>query len=167
MASTNNIIFPESMADIIVNPVDICFGSMLVKSTAPAACLIIESNAVSSNLQIGRDLLTKIHPPTLSDLIMGIDHVKGMLSDTVKVYEHVKCPHGTPSSSSMPLGLQNTAHVASRYMKCKIQIESGPKTPHRRNRKSHLDEPCPSTQLASDVSSRNFDNLLLRLNAAR
>jgi hypothetical protein len=49
MASTNDAIFPESMADVIANPVDICFGSMLAKSTAPAACLVIESNAVTSN----------------------------------------------------------------------------------------------------------------------
>jgi hypothetical protein len=28
-------------------------------------------------------------------------------------------------------------------MKHKIQIESGPKTPDRGNRRSHLDEPCP------------------------
>jgi hypothetical protein len=49
MASTNDVIFPESRADILANPVDICFGSMTVKSTAPTACLVIESNAVTSN----------------------------------------------------------------------------------------------------------------------
>jgi hypothetical protein len=43
----------------------------------------------------------------------------------------------------MRLGSRNAAHVASRYMKRKIQIESGPKTPDRGNRRSHLDEPCP------------------------
>jgi hypothetical protein len=47
--STDNVIFPESMADILANPVDICFGSMPAKSTAPAAYLIIEGNAVSSD----------------------------------------------------------------------------------------------------------------------
>jgi hypothetical protein len=49
MASTNVVIFLDSMADIISNPVDICFVSMRPKSAAPAACLIIESNAVTSN----------------------------------------------------------------------------------------------------------------------
>jgi hypothetical protein len=49
MAPTNNVIFLKSMADILANPVDICFGSMPTKSTALAACLIIESNAVTSN----------------------------------------------------------------------------------------------------------------------
>jgi hypothetical protein len=49
MAPTNGVIFPESMANILANLVDTCFGSMLAKSTAPAACLVIERNAVTSN----------------------------------------------------------------------------------------------------------------------
>jgi hypothetical protein len=143
MASTNGVIFPESMADILTNPVDICFGSMLAKSTTPAACLVIEGNAVTTNQPIGTDLLTKARPPTPSDLIAGIVRVEGMLSDTIKVCERIKRPRKTSSSSSMPLGLLNAAHVASRYMKRKIQIESGPKTPDRGSYRSHLDEPCP------------------------
>jgi hypothetical protein len=116
------------MADILANPIDICFGSMPAKSTALAACLVIESNAVTSNQQVGIDLLTETHPPAPSDLIAGLDRVEGMLSDTIKVCEHVKRPRRTSpsSSSSMPLCLRNAAHVASRYMKPKIQIESGP-----------------------------------------
>jgi hypothetical protein len=143
MASTNDVIFSESMTDILANPVDICFGSMPAKSTAPAACLVIESNMVTSNQQIGTDLLTKTHPPTPSNLIAGIDRVEDMLSDAIKVCERIKRPRRTSSSSSMPLGLRNAAHIASCYMKHKIQIESGPKTPDRGNRRSHLDEPCP------------------------
>jgi hypothetical protein len=49
MASTNGVIFPESMEDILANPVDICFGSLPAESTSPAACLVIEGNAVTSN----------------------------------------------------------------------------------------------------------------------
>jgi hypothetical protein len=37
------------MADILANPVDIFFSFMSVESIAPAACLIIEGNAVTSN----------------------------------------------------------------------------------------------------------------------
>jgi hypothetical protein len=144
MAPTNGVIVLESMADILTNPVDICFGSMPAKSTAPAACLVIESNAVTSNQQVRIDLLKETHPPTPSYLIAGLDRVEGMLSNTIKVCVCVKRPHRTPSSStSMPLGLRNEAHVASRYRKRKIQIESGPKTPDRGNRRSHLDDPCP------------------------
>jgi hypothetical protein len=54
------------MADILANPVDICFGSMPATSTAPAAYLIIEGNAVTTNQQIGTDLSSETHPPTHS-----------------------------------------------------------------------------------------------------
>jgi hypothetical protein len=143
MASTNGVIFPESMTDFLANPVDIRFGSMPTKSTAPTACLIIEGNTVTTNQQIETDLSSESHPPTPSDLIVEIDRVEGMLSDTIKICECVKRPRMTSSTSSMPLGLRNTAHVASRYMKRKIQIESGPKTQDRGSCRSHLDEPCP------------------------
>jgi hypothetical protein len=95
MASTNDVISPESMADFLANPVDICFGSMPATSTAPAACLVIEGNTVTTNQQIETDLSKKIHPPTPSDLIARIDRVEGMLSDTIKVCERVKRPHMT------------------------------------------------------------------------
>jgi hypothetical protein len=140
---TNGVIFPKSMADFLVNPVNVCFGSMPVKSTAPAACLVIEGNAVTTDQQIETDLLPETHPPTQSDLIAGINHVEGMLSDTIEVRERVKRPRRPSSSSSMPLGLRNAAHVASRYMKRKIQIESGTHTQDRGSYRNHFDKPCP------------------------
>jgi hypothetical protein len=152
MASTNGVIFPESMADILANPVNICFGSMPAKSTAPVACLVIEGNAVTTNQQIETDLSSETHPPTPSDQIAGIDHVEGMLSDTIKVCERVKRPRTTSSPSSMPLGLRNADRVASRYMKCKIQIKSGPKTQDRGSYRSHLDEPCPIHEKSKHIA---------------
>jgi hypothetical protein len=143
MASINGVIFPESMADFLANPVDICFGSMPATFTAPAACLIIEGNAVTTNQQIEIDVSKKTHLPTPSDLIAGIDHVGDTTSDTIKVCEHVKRPRTTPSTSSMPLGLRNAARVAFRYMKRKIQIESGLNSQDRGSCRNHLDEPCP------------------------
>jgi hypothetical protein len=62
MASTNGVIFPESMADFLANPVDICFGSMLATPNAPAACLVIEGNAFTTNQQIETNLSKKTHP---------------------------------------------------------------------------------------------------------
>jgi hypothetical protein len=142
MASTNGVIFPKSMADILANTVDIRFDSMPATSTAPAACLVIKGNAVTTNQQIETDLSTETHPPTPSDLIAEINRVKGMLSDTIKVCERVKHPHTTSLPSSMPLGLRNAARVASRFMKRKIQIESRPKTQYRGSCRNHLDGPC-------------------------
>jgi hypothetical protein len=51
MDSTNRVIFPESMVDILANPIDIFFGSMPAKSITPAACLVIEGNAVTADQQ--------------------------------------------------------------------------------------------------------------------
>jgi hypothetical protein len=47
MASTNNVIFPESMEDLLANPVDIRFGSMPTEYTVPASCLVIKGNTVT------------------------------------------------------------------------------------------------------------------------
>jgi hypothetical protein len=144
MASTNDVIFPESMADILTNPIDICFGSMPAESTAPAACLVIKSNTITSNQQVGTDLAAETHPPTPRDLIVGLDRVEGMLFDTIKVCERVKRPRTTSTPPTRtPFRPRNAAHVASRYTKRKIEIESRPKTPHRGNSRGHLDDPCP------------------------
>jgi hypothetical protein len=143
MASTNGVIFPESMAEFLANPVDISFGLMLETSTAPAAYLVIEGNTVTTNQQNRNRSVEENPPPTPSDLIAGIDRVEGMLSYTIKVCERVKRPHTTSSPSSMPMGLRNAAHVASCYMKHKIQIESGLNSQVRASHRNHLDEPCP------------------------
>jgi hypothetical protein len=167
MASINDIIFPESMADILAKPVDICFGSMPVTSTAPAACLVIEGNAVTVDQHIGLDMLKETHPPTPNDLIAGIDRVEGMLSDTIKVCENVKFPRTTSSPSSMPPSLRNAAHVASRFMKRKIQIESRPSSQDREAAGVGSMNPAlymrsSNTRRASAMSSRSFVDLLLR-----
>jgi hypothetical protein len=63
MASTNGVIFPESMADFLANHVDIRFGSMPAKSTTPAACFVIEGNTITTDQQIETDLLPEsTHP---------------------------------------------------------------------------------------------------------
>jgi hypothetical protein len=168
MSSTINVIFRESMADILANPIDIYSGSMPAKSTTRVACLVIEGNAVTTDRQIGIDLLTETHPLTPSDLIAGIDRVEGMLSNTIKVCERVKRSHKTSLSSSMPLGLRNAAHAASGYIKCKIQIKSEPKTQDRGSCMSHLDEPCPIHENPKHTAHqcRVLKNLCQRLTVA-
>jgi hypothetical protein len=143
MASPSGVIFPASMADFLTNPVDFFFGSMSAESTAPTAYLVILRTAVTSDQQVESDLLVGTHQPTPRDLIAGLDCVESTLFDMIKVCERVKRPcRTTPPSSRMPLGLRNAARAASRYMKKKIQIESGSNTPSRGNCRVHLDDPC-------------------------
>jgi hypothetical protein len=142
---------------------------MPTTSTTPSACFVIESNTVTTDQQIEADLLTETHPPTPSNMITGIDRVEGMLSDTIKVCEHVKRSRVTSSPSSMPLGLRSTARVSSLYIKHKIQIESGPKIVEAAGvilTKSALSMRSPNTRCSSAVSSRSFVDLLLRPTAA-
>jgi hypothetical protein len=121
MASSNNVIFSESMVDILANPINICFGSMPTESTAPATCLVIEGNTVTSNQQVETDLLAESHPPTPRDMIAGLDRIEDMLSDTIKVCERANRPRMTSTAPPcMPLGLRNVAHVVLRYLKHKI-----------------------------------------------
>jgi hypothetical protein len=74
------------MADILANPIDICFRSMPATSTTPAACLVIEGNTVTTNQQIRADLSSESHPPTPSDLITGIHRVESKLSEKIKIW---------------------------------------------------------------------------------
>jgi hypothetical protein len=127
---------------------------MPVASTTPVACLVIMCNAVTTDQQIETDLLKETHPPTPRDLIAGIDRGEGMLSDTIKVCERIKRPRTTSSPSNIPLGLRNAAHVASRYMKCKIQIESGPKSQDRESHRNHFDEPCTIHEKSKHTTRR-------------
>jgi hypothetical protein len=171
MASTNGVIFPESMVDILGNPVDICFGSMPATSTAPAACLVIEGNTVTTNQQIETDLPSETHPPAPSDLIAGIHHVESILSDTIKICEHVKRPRTTSSTSSMPLGLRNAAHVASRYMKRRSRLNFDPtpkivETAGITSTNPALFTRSPSTPHTSAVCSRSFVDRSPRLTVA-
>jgi hypothetical protein len=143
MASPSGVVFPASMADFLANPVNFCFGSMLVELIAPTTCLVIENTAVTSTQQVESDLLAETHPPTPRDLIARLDRIKGMLSDTIKVCESVKRPHRTTAPPPrMPLGLRYATHATSRDMK-KIQIQSGSNTSSRGNRRGPLNDLCP------------------------
>jgi hypothetical protein len=111
------------------------FASSRRKPCDPAACpraSKLLGTAVTTNQQVGSNLLAETHPPTPRDPIEGLESVEGMLSDTIKVYEHAKHPRRTtPPSPCIPLGLQNAAHAAFRHIKRKIEIESGHNTSHR------------------------------------
>jgi hypothetical protein len=144
MASPSGVVFPASISDLLTDPVDFCFGSMAVEPIDLATCLVIKNTAVTSTQQVESDMLAETHPSTPRDLIAGLDRVKGMLSNMIKVCKSVKCPRRTtPPPPDMPLGLRNTAHTASCHMKKKIQIESGSNTSSHGNRRGPLDNPYP------------------------
>jgi hypothetical protein len=66
MATQSGVVFPASMADILANPVEICFGSFTVTSTALAA---VTSSTASMEAPTTLDAVpssgkkSKTHPP--------------------------------------------------------------------------------------------------------
>jgi hypothetical protein len=90
----------------------------------------------------------KTHPPTPSNLIVVLNHVESMPSDTIKIRESVNALAGLlhlrlacPTACGAQL-------VWSDHMKKKIQIHFGsttttPQTPVCGARKDVLDDPCP------------------------
>jgi hypothetical protein len=160
MASSSGIVFPESMVDFLANPVNIWFDSMLAESTAPATCLIIESTAVTSNQQVKSDLMAETHPPTPCHLITGLDRVRIMLSDTIKVCECAKCPRRTsPPPTHM-------ARRTSRHMRKQIQVDSELNTAPRGNCRGPLDVPCPVHEKSKHTTRQSRVLKKLRLPSA-
>ena len=88
MASSRGVVFPATRTDFLANPVDICFGSMLTRSTAPVTGPAVVDNTMTILVQqleeihlSDLDLVTETHPATPSDLVVGLDHVKNMLRE--------------------------------------------------------------------------------------
>lgn len=141
------------MADFLANPIDICFDSTLVESTAPIASFVIENTATTSFEQVESDLLTQTHPLTPRDLIKGLNCVESMLCDTIKVCESIKRPSRTTTAPPcMSLGLRNSARVASNHMKKKIQTQSRSTITSCGVHRSPLNDPCHIHKKAKDTA---------------
>jgi hypothetical protein len=63
MASTIDVIFSESMADILTNPVNICFGSM------PAKLLMVKFHQPSHEFTVGVGMSFISYPLVLTPLV--------------------------------------------------------------------------------------------------
>jgi hypothetical protein len=68
MASTNGVIFPESMAYILANRI-ICFISMPAKSTAPAVLLTVKIRQPSHEFTFGVGMSFIPYPLVLTPMV--------------------------------------------------------------------------------------------------
>jgi hypothetical protein len=84
MVARSGVIFPASMADILANPVEICFGSFtvttttLVAATLPTASMKapMTSDATPSSIK-----KSKNHPPKPYDIVQGMERMIDMMKD--------------------------------------------------------------------------------------
>jgi hypothetical protein len=89
MVAQSGVVFPASMADILANSVEICFGSFtatstpLVVVTSPTAsvkALATPDAAPSSSKK------SKTHPPKPYDIIQGMERVIDMMEETLQIF---------------------------------------------------------------------------------
>jgi hypothetical protein len=152
MVASSSVIFPMSMADVLTNPVEICFGSFMKISTTLAAAtssmvstkvLATPVAAPSSNQK------SKTHPPKPYDIVQGMEQVIDMTEETLQICERAQ--HSTQDAShrkTFPFGLRPSSDAHARQAAKTIQIQSGWRDssvdlkikPHAR--RDPLDVPC-------------------------
>jgi hypothetical protein len=78
------------MADILTNPVEICFGSFTVTSTTLAVATSPTSSVkvpATSGVAPSSSRKSKTHPPKPYDLVQGIERVIDMMEETLQICE--------------------------------------------------------------------------------
>jgi hypothetical protein len=78
------------MADILANPVEICFGSFtttsttLVVATSPTASV---KASVTPDAAPSSSKKSKTHPPKPYDIVQGMERVIDMMEETLQICE--------------------------------------------------------------------------------
>jgi hypothetical protein len=81
-----------SKADILTNPLEICFSSFTATSTALAAAT---SSTASVEAPVTLDAIpssgkkSKAHPPKPYDIVQEMEHVIDMMEDTLQICKRV------------------------------------------------------------------------------
>jgi hypothetical protein len=152
MAARYGIVFPASMADILADPVEICFGSfmatstVLVAVTSPTASVKVP---VTSGVAPSSGQKSKTHPPKPYDLVQGMERVIDMMEETLQICERAQRSTQVMSHCKIfPFGLRPPSNVYKHEAAKSIQIQSGRREPtsdlkvESRARHAPLDVPC-------------------------
>jgi hypothetical protein len=90
MVARFSVVFSVSMADILTDPVEICFGSFAATSTTLAAAT---SQTASVKTPATPDAApsfskkSKTHPPKPYDIVQGMERVIDMMEETLQICE--------------------------------------------------------------------------------
>jgi hypothetical protein len=74
MVARSGVVFSASMADILANPVEICFGSFMETSTTLAAATssTVSTKVLATSAAPSSDLKLKTQPPKPYDIVQGM-----------------------------------------------------------------------------------------------
>jgi hypothetical protein len=110
MVARSGVVFPVSMAEILTNHVEICFGPFTATSTALAAAtspVTVEKIPMIPLAVPVSDLASKIHPPKPYDIIQGMECVIDMMEETLQICERAQRSTQTASCcKTFPFGLR-------------------------------------------------------------
>jgi hypothetical protein len=129
MAVRSGVVFPASMENILVGPVEICFGSFTVTSTKLAAATSpmasVEAPAISDAApSSGKKSKTHLHKPY--DLVQGMERVINMMEETLQICERAqRSMQDASHRRTFPFGLRSPSDVYARQAAKSIQIQSG------------------------------------------
>jgi hypothetical protein len=90
MLARSGVIFPASMADILANPVEICFGSFTVTSTTLAVATSPTASVKAPATPDAAPSISKklkTHPPKPYDIVQGMEHVIDIMEETLQICE--------------------------------------------------------------------------------
>jgi hypothetical protein len=128
MTARLGVVFLASMADILADPVEICFGSFTTTSTLMAAATSPATSAkvpVASGATPCSGQESKYHPPKPYDLVQGMERFIDMMEETLRICEQAQ--HSTQGAShrrTFPFGLQPSSDVYQHQAAKLIQIQS-------------------------------------------
>jgi hypothetical protein len=140
------------MADILANPVEICFDSFTatsttqVEATSPTAFVKVTA---TSGVAPSSGQKMKTHPPKPYDLVQGIERVIDMMVETLQICKQAQCSTQDASQrKTFPFGLRPSSDVYQHQAAKSIQIQSGWQQPasdlkvEPRTRRDPLDVQC-------------------------
>jgi hypothetical protein len=87
MAARSGVVFLASMADILANPVEICFGSFTTTSTTLAVVTSPTASVkapTTSNAAPNTGKKSKTHLPKPYDIIQGMERVIDRMEETLQ-----------------------------------------------------------------------------------
>jgi hypothetical protein len=128
MVARSGVVFPASMADILANPVEICFGSFtatsttLAAATSPTVSMKPPATPVAAPSSSPK---SKTYPPKPYDIVQGMERVIDMKEETLQICERgQRSMQDASRRETFSFGLGPSSNAHARQAAKSIQIKS-------------------------------------------
>jgi hypothetical protein len=109
MVARSGVVFPASMADILADPVEICFGSFTTTLTTLAAATSPTANVktpATLDAAPSSSKKSKTHRPKPYDIVQGMECVIDMMEETLQICERAqRSTEDASRCKTFPFGL--------------------------------------------------------------